>query len=156
MAPTPKLSGQDVKRIRRRINGGAYLTDVAREFGVNRKTIRRRLDALERAETERARRLAAKRVARRAAEEKLKLLEREGDSSPAMSVEPTRRIERAVPQRKSDPYLEWLDAPKNVSGRARAEATGLVRVCNPDNTRRVWVERSEVEALLDDGWRLDE
>ncbi len=157
MAPARKLSDGDVKRIRRRIHTGERQTDIAHEFGVNRRTIRRRLDELERADTERAGHLAAKRVRRQAAREKLKLLERERDSAPAAPIEQTQRTERAgAPRQELDAYFEWLDTPKNLSGRARAEATGLVRVRNSDDTRRVWVERFEVDALLDDGWRLDE
>jgi len=56
----------------------------------------------------------------------------------------------------SDPFFEWLDTPKNLSGRARTEASGLVRIQSLDGTRRVWRERSEVEALLDEGWLLDD
>jgi hypothetical protein len=155
VAPAPKLFDREVKRIRRRIHAGEHLTDLAREFGVNRKTIRRRLDALQRAETESAERRAATQIRRQATHEKAKLLEREKHSWPAASVDQNERSERVGRQRReSDPYLEWLDTPKNLSGRARAEATGLVRVHSSDNTRRVWVERSEVEALLDGGWRL--
>jgi hypothetical protein len=54
------------------------------------------------------------------------------------------------------PFEEWLAAPKNLSGRAAAEARGLVRVSSPDRTRRLWRERSEVEALLREGWALAE
>ena len=157
MAPAPKLSDQDVKRIRRRIQTGERQTDIAHEFGVDRRTIRRRLDELERADTERAGHLAAKRVRRQATREKLKLLERERDSAPAAPIEQTQRTERARARRQElDAYFEWYDTPKNLSGRAGAEETGLVRVRNSNDTRRVWVERSEVEALFDDGWLLDE
>jgi len=31
-----------------------------------------------------------------------------------------------------DPYLEWLDTPKSLSGYALAEARGLVRLRNPE------------------------
>jgi hypothetical protein len=157
VAPAPKLSDRDIKRIRRRIHTGERQTDIADEFGVNRRTIRRRLDELERADTERAGHLAAKRVRRQAAREKRKLLERKSDAVPATPIEQTQRTERAEARRQEpDAYFEWLDTPKNLSGRARAEATGLIRVRNSDGTRRVWVERSEVEALFDDGWLLDE
>ena len=108
MAPAPKLSDRDVKRIRRRVHAGEHLTDLAREFGVNRKTIRRRLDALERAEADGAGRLAAKRVGRQAAQEKLKLREREGSLAPAAPIAETQRSERAG-NREPDPRLEWLD-----------------------------------------------
>jgi len=152
-----QLSDRDVKRIGRRIHAGERQTDIAYEFGVNRRTIRRRLDELERAETERAGHLAAKRVRRQAAREKLKLLERERDFAPGAPIEQTQLTERAgAPRLESDAYFEWLATPKNLSGRARAEASGLVRVRNSDDTRRVWVERCEVEARFDDGWLLDE
>jgi DNA-binding GntR family transcriptional regulator len=49
-----KLTDEQVKKIRRRVRAGARLTDLAAEYEVNRKTIRRRLDALELAEAERA------------------------------------------------------------------------------------------------------
>ncbi len=45
----------------------------------------------------------------------------------------------------------WLDARKNLSGRALAEATGLVRVRSPDGTVCTWRERAELEALLEEG-----
>jgi predicted ArsR family transcriptional regulator len=57
-----KLTDEDVKRIRRRVRAGERQTDLADKFGVNRKTIRRRLDALERVASERAQRIAAKRL----------------------------------------------------------------------------------------------
>jgi len=60
----------------------------------------------------------------------------------------------AKPGRDFDPYLDWLDAPKNLPGRALAEASGLVRVRNPDGTIRQWVERSQVDQLLVEGWTL--
>jgi hypothetical protein len=43
-----KLTNEQVRRIRRRVRAGERVIDLADEFGVNRKTIRRRLDALER------------------------------------------------------------------------------------------------------------
>jgi DNA-binding MarR family transcriptional regulator len=66
-------------------HSGERQTDIAHEFGVDRRTIRRRLDELERADDERAGDLAAKRVRRQAAREKLKLLERGRDSAPCGS-----------------------------------------------------------------------
>jgi hypothetical protein len=53
-----------------------------------------------------------------------------------------------------DPYLAWLDTRKNLSGRALAEASGLVYVRNPKGTVRKWCERSEIDALLEAGWLL--
>jgi hypothetical protein len=57
-----KLSEEQVKEIRRRVRAGERITDLAVEYGVDRKTIRRRLDALERAERKRAQERAAKRA----------------------------------------------------------------------------------------------
>jgi hypothetical protein len=51
--------------------------------------------------------------------------------------------------------LEWLDRPKNLSGRALSEAAGLVRLRLPDGSSRRDVERADVEARLDEGWLLD-
>ena len=48
----------------------------------------------------------------------------------------------------------WLDTPKNLCGRAAAEAGGLVRVRNADGTVCAWRERAELDALLEDGWPL--
>ena len=48
-----KLTDADVKKIRRRVHAGARRKELARAYGVNRKTIKRRLDALELAEAER-------------------------------------------------------------------------------------------------------
>ena len=65
--PAPqKLTDVDVKLIRRRLRRGERITDLATEFGVNHKTIRRRLDALEQAEAQEQRRKAAKRLRRQA------------------------------------------------------------------------------------------
>ena len=70
MAGTAKLTEEQVKKLRRRVRAGARLTDLAVEYGVNRKTLRRRLDALELADGERAGRTAA----RRAEEKRMKRL----------------------------------------------------------------------------------
>lgn len=64
------------------------------------------------------------------------------------------RIGHRQGSRRPTPYQEWLDAPKNLSGRAAAEARGLVRVRNADGTVCAWRERAELEALLEDGWLL--
>src|SRR5438874_6914102 len=88
VAPRPKLSEAEVKRIRRRVRAGEHQIDIAEEFGVNRKTIGRRLAALQRAEAERAQRLAEKRLRQQAAREKRKLLER--DAGVAARIEPSR------------------------------------------------------------------
>ena len=47
-----KLSDADVKKIRRRLQAGARRKELADAYGVNRKTIQRRVDALELAEAE--------------------------------------------------------------------------------------------------------
>ena len=157
MAPRPKLSEADVKRIRRRVRAGEHQIDIAPEFGVNRKTIGRRLEALQRAETERAQRLAEKRLRRQAAREKRKLLERERDAG-APPLEPSRSTGGLSQQRMSvrDPEHEWLARRKNLSGHAFSEAKGLVRVRLPDRSNVKWVERADVAALLDVGWLLDD
>jgi hypothetical protein len=157
VAARAKLTDADVKRIRRRVRAGEYQTAIAEEFGVDRKTIRRRLDALERAERARAERLAETRLRRQGAREKRKLRERERDGGGSPASEPTRSGGRPPQQRTSarTPYQEWLARPKNLSGRALSEALGLVRVRLPDGSIRTWVEREQVEALLDAGWLLD-
>lgn len=157
MAAPAKLTEADVKRIRRRVLAGEHQTVLADEFGVSRKTIRRRLDALELAATERAERIAERRLRRQVARERRKLLNREQSSSLPSPIEhPTPSARPGQRARVPDPYSEWLDRRKNLSGRALADARGLVRVRNSDDTRRVWVERADVDALLDDGWLLDD
>ena len=157
MAARRKLSDADVKRIRRRVRAGEYQTEIAPEYGVDRKTIGRRLGALERAESERAERLAEKRHRRQAAREKRKLLQREREAG-APAVEPSRSSGRPPQQRTSvrNPKHEWLARRKNLSGHALSEASGLVRVRLPDGSIRKWVERETVEAVLDAGWLLDD
>lgn len=162
-----KLSDDDVKQIRRRVSRGESITDLAREFGVNRKTIRRRIDALKQEEAEEAERLAAPRRRRQAAGERRKLLERERGPSPKRgpgrpkrdppSDDPGREAGMGVHATYSsrrDPRLDWLDRRKNLSGRAFAEARGLVRLRNPDGTIEAWFERAQVDDLLDEGWTL--
>ena len=161
MAPQPKLSAADIKQIRRRVRTGAHQTDLAREYGVNRKTIRRRLAALERVEAEHAERLAAKRLRWQALRERQKLRDQERERSretERLEADPPRRAKRSSSEqgRVSDPYLVWLDQRKNLSGRALSEASGLIRIQSADGSRRVWVERSEVERMIDAGWLLSE
>jgi hypothetical protein len=97
-----KLSEEQVKTIRRRVRAGARLTDLALEYGVDRKTIRRRLDALERAERERAQ----QRAARRAEQKRMKRLFGSAYRNPARAPEhqpatPAQPGESADPQRSS-------------------------------------------------------
>jgi len=93
VAAPAKLTDADVKRIRRRVRAGEQQTQLADQYGVDRKTIRRRLDALERAETERAQRIAENRLRRQAAREKRKLLERERDAGVSPPIEHSRASE---------------------------------------------------------------
>jgi hypothetical protein len=153
-----KLTDEDVKRIRRRVRAGERQTDLADKVGVNRKTLRRRLDALERAESERAERSAAKRLRIQAAREKRKLFERERDAGVSPPIEPSRSSGHPARQRTPvrNEYFEWLDRPKNLSGRALSEASGLVRVRLPDGSIRKAAGREDVEGLLDAGWLLDD
>lgn len=157
MGARAKLTDRDVKRIRARLRRGAYQTQLADEFGVNRKTIRRRLDALEQAEAERAERIAEKRLWRQAAREKERLFQRERDAG---VFTPTQvrggNGLSAQPTRITNAYVEWLDRRKNLAGAALSEASGLVRIQLPDGSIRRWVEREGVEAFLDQGWILDE
>jgi hypothetical protein len=72
------------------------VTELALEFGVNRKTIRRRLDALELVEAERTGRIAAERFSRWMISERRKERERAARFLP----EPSRR---AAPGRRTGP-----------------------------------------------------
>ena len=126
MAPALKLSDGDVRQLRRRIDAGESQTALAQEFGVDRKTIRRRVDLLCAAETAKAERLASKRLRRHSTREKLRLLERDASYASAVPVE--RREYTEVKPRMTDPFFEWLDTQTNLLGRAFAEAGGLVRV----------------------------
>lgn len=156
MAPPFKLTDEDLKRIRRRVRAGERQTDLADEFGVDRKTIRRRLDALEHAEAERAEQVAENRLRRQAAREKRKLVEREHHGAvPSNEVAQSNGRSSRKRKRVADPYLDWLDKPKNLSGRALSEAAGLVRFRLPDGSSRRYFERADVEARLDEGWLLD-
>jgi hypothetical protein len=49
-----------------------------------------------------------------------------------------------------------LPALADLSAHALSEASGLVPIRRPDGSIRKWVERAEVEALLDAGWLLDD
>jgi hypothetical protein len=153
-----KVSDEQIKKIRRRVRAGARLIDLADEFGVNRKTLWRRLSALERAESERAQTIAANRLRRQAAREKRKLLEREREAGIVPPIASGRSSGRPGYERSraASPHFEWLERPKNLSGRALSESAGFVRVRTPDGAIRKGVEREEVEALLDAGWLLDE
>lgn len=64
MPARKKLSEAQLKRIRRRLRAGGRLSALAEQAGVNRRTVRRRLDALALAEAERARSKAARQANR--------------------------------------------------------------------------------------------
>jgi hypothetical protein len=151
-----KLTDEQVKMIRRRVRKREPLTRLAVEYGVNRKTLRRRLDALEQAEAEQAAHLSAKRLRWQAKRERLKLAGRDRIHQPAETETDrlTARLRPAEQAPRRDAHEAWLDIPKNLSGRALAEATGLVRLRNPDGSISAWVERPDVDARLDEGWTM--
>ena len=156
VAPSEKLTHADVKKIRRRVHAGEHQTDLAREYGVNRK-IRRRLDELEEVEVIAAERVAASRLRRQAAREKQKLIEREQAAAvdSAIDTRTSRRRSRSRPIRGVDPhYLEWLDRPKNMTWREAVQERGDERMKNAASTIKKWVEREQVDELLDQGWLL--
>ena len=114
-----KLTDEQVKRIRRRVRAGERLTDLAAEYDVNRKTIRRRLDAAARADAERARRTAAKRAEQKRMQ---RLYRRDRDPAARPEHARSRAVERAAPAgrrrtadgripRRARPYsyTDWLD-----------------------------------------------
>ena len=130
LAPPEKLTHADVKRIQCRVRAGERQTDLAREYGVNRKTIRRRLGELEEVEAMAAERVAASRLRRQAAREKRKLFEREQAVGFLSEVNPpSRRPAASRPVHGVDPhYPEWLERPRNMTSRAAAAASGLTRI----------------------------
>jgi len=158
VAAKQKLTDKQVREIRRRHRRGESLTDLARAFGVNRKTLRRRIDAHDRVEAEQAARLAEKRLCWQAQRERRKLAARnEPDLSSNAEGDP-RRSRARPPQRQGaeDGFERWLDTPKNLSLRALAEASGLVRLRHPDGNQARWVESSQADAYFDEGWSLDQ
>ena len=169
-----KLTDAQVRQIRRRHEKGEYLAALAVEFGVNRKTLRRRLDALERAESEKAmRRLesshrhAVRRLRRRVAAERRKLreLEREFVLEQARARSESSNLRTRMRLAASDLHVLRTRTPPSqgavaeaesldirLSGRALSEAVGLVRLRNSEGKVDAWVERGKVEALIDAGW----
>jgi hypothetical protein len=159
VAAPEKLTHADVRKIRRRVRAGEHQTELAREYGVDRKTIRRRLDELERVEAAEASRVAASRLRRQAAKEKQRLRAREQAAGAAAEnhTRASRSRRRAVRVRGVDPrYLEWLDKPKNMTWPAAAAASGMTRMRNAASTFHIWVERDDVDARLEEGWLLDD
>jgi hypothetical protein len=144
-----KLTDEDLKRTRLRVRAGEHQTHLADEFCVDRKTIRRRLDALEHAEAERAEQVAEKRLRRQAARDKREWVGRASEVAQA-SGNSSQEIKRL-----SDPHSACLDRQKSLSGRALSEAAELVHRRRPDGSSRRLVERADVEARLDEGRLLD-
>jgi DNA-binding transcriptional regulator YhcF (GntR family) len=152
--PAPrKLTDANVADIRRRVEAGEQLSALADEFGVNRKTIRRHLNALESAEREKNERIATKRLRRQIAAQQRKLKQRDEQLANS-TVEVAKPVRRERTSSRADLYA-WLDKPKNLSGRALTEALGLVGMRSPDGKQRRAVERADVERLLEEGWLLD-
>jgi hypothetical protein len=86
--PAPeKLTDADVKQIRRRVRRGERITDLAAAYGVNRRTVRRRLR-------------------RQAAAERRKLQERERAPTPVEEPRPVRRREEI--------YSDWLGTKEEL------------------------------------------
>ena len=118
MAPKRKLTDQQVKTIRRRSTKGEHLTVLAVEYDVNRKTLRRRLDALAQAEAKRAERIAATRLGTQAAAERQKL-------HATLAIAPLRKTTprgRPIALGRSNPHLGVI---LSVTG-LRGQRTSLV------------------------------
>jgi hypothetical protein len=112
-----KLSEEQVKKIRRRVRAGEHQTELAAEYGVDRKTIRRRLDAADQADCERAQR----RAARRAEEKRMKRLLGSAYRNPARAPEhqPATRAqngERADPRTYSRRSSQTSTATGSFAG----------------------------------------
>jgi len=103
-----KLTDEQVKKIRRRVRAGEQITDLALEYDVNRKTIRRGLDALELADAERARR----RATRPAAEKRMKRL-----------LGPDYRNPDRAPEHRRDPPPPSDEQPEMTGGLAPQPST---------------------------------
>jgi hypothetical protein len=125
----------------------------ADEFGVNRKTVRRRLDALERADREEAERIANTRLRRQIAAQQRTLTQRDEQVASSTVEVAASRLPRKRRSRMPD-YYNWLDKRKNLAGRAFAEARGLVWIQTPDGKNRRWVERADLDGMFEDGWIL--
>ena len=66
------------------------------------------------------------------------------------------QADRARPSPGRDPRRDWRERPKNLSGRALAQASGRVRVGNRAGSVQQWVELelALVDDLLEQGWTL--
>src|SRR5947199_2268002 len=127
-----KLRDEQVKKIRRRVHAGERITDLTVEYDVNRKTIRRRLDALELADAERARRTAA----RRAEEKRMKRLLGPDYRNPARAPElgeyPLRRLDDLI-------RLREVGRDRDAASTAAGDGTrrALEILCTPGQERDV-------------------
>ena len=77
---------------------------------------------------------------------------REQQREPPVVFDPPAKPAERV--RRGDPYHDWLDRPKNLSGEALTAAYGLVRVRNPGGTEHLQVDQSKVDQLLEQGWTI--
>ena len=125
-----KLNEEQVRKIRRRVRAGEHQTELAAEYGVDRKTIRRRLDALDQADRERAQR----RAARRAEEKRMKRLLGSAYRNPARAPEhqPATRAQREE---------SAGSRPSSQPSAQTSTATGLGGMPLFPNTRKGLLER---------------
>src|SRR6186997_2345400 len=123
-----KLSEGQVKTIRRRERAGELITDLALEYDVNRRTIRRRLDALDQADRERAQR----RSARRAEEKRMKRLLGSAYRNPARAPEhqPATRAARGAPIRGLRPSPPRRPPPLEAASAACRSSRTPARACS--------------------------
>ena len=125
-----KLSEEQVKTIRRRERAGELITELAVEYDVNRKTIRRRLDAADQADRERAQ----QRAARRAEQKRMKRLLGSAYRNPARAPEhqPATRAQREE---------SAGSRPSSQPSAQTSTATGLGGMPLFPNTRKGLLER---------------
>jgi hypothetical protein len=126
-----KLSEEQVKKIRRRVRAGELITDLAVEYDVDRKTIRRRLDALDQADRERAQ----QRAARRAEQKRMQRLLGSAYRNPARAPEhqPATRAQR---EESADPRPSSQRSPQISTATASFGSVPLF-----PNTRKGLLER---------------
>jgi hypothetical protein len=101
------LSEEQVKKIRRRVRAGELIIDLAVEYDVDRKTIRRRLDAADQADRERAQ----QRAARRAEQKRMQRLLGSAYRNPARAPEHQPRT-RAQREESADPRPSSQRSPQ--------------------------------------------
>ena len=130
------------------------MTALALAHKVDRKTLRRRLDALAHAEAERAQRIAATRLRRQAAAER-QTPPTTRASAPAAHEHAGRAADQAQPLQPTaapDPQPDRREQVKEPLRPRRLSPSGLVRVGNPDGSIQQWVEPALVDDLLEQGW----